>query len=283
MTDREPPTRQVDRLGAISALAEPNRRALYEHVAATGDWVSRDQAADAVGLERATAAHHLDRLAADGLLEIDYQRLSGRRGPGAGRPAKLYRRSRREFDVSLPPRDYELAGQLLARAADKSRAERVDIVSALDDVARTEGRRLAEEIRSQLHDADGQPAASRRRVVLEMLERHGFEPRADDQSTVVLKNCPFHHLAQQHRELICAMNHRLLDAAIENVGQTGLDARLEPEDGLCCVKLRPTHEHEAHNDHKTDTSRGSAAPDEGGDPACWAHLFDDDRDPGQRG
>jgi len=139
MTDREPPT-QPDRLGAIGALSEPTRRALYEHVAATGDWVSRDQAADAVGLERGTAAHHLDRLAADGLLDVDYQRLSGRRGPGAGRPAKLYRRSRRQFEVSLPPRDYELAGHLLARAADKSRSESVDITSALDDVARAEGR-----------------------------------------------------------------------------------------------------------------------------------------------
>ena len=96
MTDREPPT-PLDRLGAISALSEPTRRAVYEHVAAAGSWVSRDQAADAVGLERATAAHHLDRLAADGLLDVDYQRISGRRGPGAGRPAKLYRRSHRQF------------------------------------------------------------------------------------------------------------------------------------------------------------------------------------------
>jgi predicted ArsR family transcriptional regulator len=239
MTDREPPTQPPDPLGAISALAEPNRRALYEHVAATGDWVSRDQAADAVGLERGTVAHHLDRLAADGLLEIDYQRLSGRRGPGAGRPAKLYRRSRRDVEVSLPPRDYQLAGQLLARAADKSRTESVEITHALDDVARTEGDRLADEIRAQLHSANGRPAASRHAVV-DVLEHHGFEPRADDDGTVVLKNCPFHQLAQQHRELICAMNHCLLDAAIENVGHTGLAARLEPEQGLCCVKLHPT-------------------------------------------
>ena len=237
MDDREPPT--PDRLGAISALSEPTRRALYEHVAATGDWVSRDQAADAVGLERGTAAHHLDRLAAEGLLDVDYQRLSGRRGPGAGRPAKLYRRSHRQFEVSLPPRDYELAGHLLARAADKSRSESVDITSALDDVARAEGRRLAEEVRARLLRAQEGPAASRRRVVLDVLGHHGFEPRADDDGTVVLKNCPFHQLAQQHRALICGMNHCLLDAAIESVGQTGLVARLEFEAGLCCVKLRP--------------------------------------------
>jgi predicted ArsR family transcriptional regulator len=240
MTDQEPPTERADRLGAISALAEPNRRALYEHVVATGDWVSRDQAADAVGLERGTAAHHLDRLAADGLLEVDYQRLSGRRGPGAGRPAKLYRRSRREFEVSLPPRDYELAGELLARAADRARTDRVDITSALDDVAQAEGRRLAEEIRAQLRGAGGRRTASRRRVVLDMLAVHGYEPRTADDGTVVLQNCPFHQLAQQHRELICGMNLCLLDAAIDNVGETGLDARLEPDEGHCCVKLLRT-------------------------------------------
>ena len=110
-----------------------------------GDWVARDTAADAVGLERGTAAHHLDRLAADGLLDVDYQRRSGRRGPGAGRPAKLYRRARRDIDVSLPPRAYELAGRLLAEAADTSRVEGIDITSALDAAARAEGRRLADE------------------------------------------------------------------------------------------------------------------------------------------
>ena len=249
----------VDRLDVVSALAEPNRRALYEHIAATGDWVSRDQAAAAVGLERGTVAHHLDRLAADGLLEVDYRRLSGRRGPGAGRPAKLYRRAVREFEVSLPPRDYGLAGRLLARAADRARTESVDIVRAVDDVARAEGRRLAREVDAPPDGPDGRSTASRRGLVVDLLDRHGFEPRPDGDGGVVLKNCPFHQLAREHRELICTMNHCMLEAVIDGVGGTGLDARLEPEDGLCCVKLRPR----------------SPAPDEGGDPACWAHLLDD--------
>lgn len=248
----------TDQLDVVRALAEPNRRALYEHVAATGDWVSRDQAAEAVGLERGTAAHHLDRLAAEGLLEVDYRRLSGRRGPGAGRPAKLYRRAPGELSVSVPPRDYGLAGRLLARAADRARTDSVDIVRALDDAARDEGRRLADEIDARSPGPDGGSVASRRGLVLDLLDRHGFEPRSDGDGGVVLRNCPFHQLAQQHRELICGMNHCLLDAAIERVGETGFVARLDPEDGRCCVRLRPT----------------APGPDEGGDPACWAHLFD---------
>jgi predicted ArsR family transcriptional regulator len=236
MTDAPEP---ADRLGALGALAEPHRRALYEHVAGAGGWVSRDQAADAVGLERGTAAHHLDRLAADGLLDVDFQRLSGRRGPGAGRPAKLYRRARRELEVSLPPRDYELAGQLLAEAADRSRAEGIDIGPALDDVARAQGRHLADEVRARM-DGPARRSADRRAAVLEVLAAHGFEPHTGDDGTVVLRNCPFHRLAQRHRELICGMNLCLVGSAVENVGRTGLTARLEPADELCCVRLHGT-------------------------------------------
>ncbi len=246
MSDRRPPTpettgpAETDRLAAIASLGEPTRRAVYDHLVAVGDWVSRDQSADATGLGRGTAAHHLDRLAADGLVEVDFQRLSGRTGPGAGRPAKLYRRARRDFDVSLPPRDYELAGALLAEAADRSTTEGIEIGRALDEVARAEGHKLAEQVRARLRTvAPGAGMAGRRQVVLDVLEEHGFEPRPGDDGTVFLTNCPFHRLARQHTQLICGMNLGLLGAAIGAVGETGLDARLEPEDGRCCVTLRP--------------------------------------------
>src|SRR3546814_13356991 len=85
-----------DGLDVLGVLAEPTRRRVYDHVVANGDWVSRESVAAALGLERPTVAHHLDRLAGDGLLEVEFRRLTGRQGPGAGRPAKLYRRSRSE-------------------------------------------------------------------------------------------------------------------------------------------------------------------------------------------
>ena len=240
MSDRPAPTSQPERLAAITSLAEPTRRTVYDYVVSAGGWVGRDQAAEALELERGTAAHHLDRLASDGLLEVDYQRLTGRQGPGAGRPAKLYRRSRRDFEVSLPPRDYELAGRMLAEAADRSRTDGVDITTAIGDVARAEGQRLAEEIRAQLQATAGRGVPRRRRAVLDVLAEHGFEPQAAEDGTVVLKNCPFHQLAQRHTDLICNMNLCLLHAAIGDIGDTGLHARLEPEEGLCCVKLHPS-------------------------------------------
>jgi predicted ArsR family transcriptional regulator len=230
----------VDGVSVIGALAEPTRRQLYELVAASADWVSREAAAEALGLERGTVAHHLDRLAADGLLEVDFQRLSGRRGPGAGRPAKLYRRARREVGVSLPPRDYALAGELLAEAAERSSAEGTDIKTALDDAARSEGAHLAATIEARVRASGARSAAAKRRIALDALAEHGFEPRTTEDGTVVLQNCPFHQLAQRHTELICGMNLCLVDAALGGVEAAGLEARLEPEEGLCCVKLHPT-------------------------------------------
>src|SRR4051794_23204350 len=139
--DRREP--RADALQSISALSEPNRRALYDYVVERRDWVSREQAAEALGLQRGIAAHHLDRLADDGLLQIDYRRLNNRRGPGAGRPAKVYRRAASEVGVSLPPRDYELAGMLLADAAERSRRDGLPFDEALEHAARAAGRTFA--------------------------------------------------------------------------------------------------------------------------------------------
>ena len=102
----------------FGALADPVRRELYRWVVAQAEPVSRDQAASGAGVPRHTAKFHLDRLVADGLLETEFRRLTGRRGPGAGRPAKLYRRSARQVSLTLPPRQYELAAQIMAAALD---------------------------------------------------------------------------------------------------------------------------------------------------------------------
>jgi NADH:ubiquinone oxidoreductase subunit F (NADH-binding) len=124
-------------------------------------------------------------------------------------------------------------GQMLAEAADRSRTRGADIVTALDEVATTHGHGVAETIRARLAAPGvGRSAASRRRVVLSVLEEEGYEPHTQRDGTIVLRNCPFHQLAQQHTELICGMNHCLVSAAVDAVAGSGLEARLEPEEGL---------------------------------------------------
>src|SRR3954452_24408232 len=105
-----------DGLARLEALAEPTRRRLYEYVAGLQDAVGRDRAAEELGLPRHAAKFHLDRLVEVGLLTTEYRRLSGRTGPGAGRPAKLYRRAPGEVSVSVPPRRYALLAEILAEA-----------------------------------------------------------------------------------------------------------------------------------------------------------------------
>src|SRR4051794_22063294 len=104
----------MDPLSALTSLGDATRRRVYDHVAAQPRPASRDEAAEAAGIGRTLAAYHLDRLAAEGLLEVTYVRRSGRTGPGAGRPAKLYARADREVALSVPPRDYPVAARLLA-------------------------------------------------------------------------------------------------------------------------------------------------------------------------
>src|SRR3954447_3847409 len=90
-----------DGVSAVAALDDPARRALLDLVTERGAAVSRDEAAQALGLSRRATAFHLDRLADAGLLTVDFGGLPGRTGPGAGRPAKLYRRSDDEVAVSV--------------------------------------------------------------------------------------------------------------------------------------------------------------------------------------
>jgi predicted ArsR family transcriptional regulator len=215
-------------VAAVAALAEPTRRRLYEHVVRQPHAVSRDDVAGAVGVPRPTTAFHLDRLVADGLLDVHYERRSGRTGPGAGRPAKLYRRAECSVSVSLPERRYDLAGELLAGAlveADRS-GERPAAV--LDRRAFRRGQDLAAEAAPD----SGRPAA------LRVLEEHGFEPRVDGDG-FALANCPFHVLAREHTELVCGMNLRLCEGLLDGVGSTELTASLRPEQGMCCVRFEP--------------------------------------------
>jgi predicted ArsR family transcriptional regulator len=220
-----------DQASGIGALADENRRALYDYVAAAADPVGREQAAAALGLPRHTASFHLDRLVDEGLLEVEYRRLTGRSGPGAGRPSKLYRRAAREFSVSLPPRRYDLVGDILAAAITRSAAgESLD--RSLADCAREEGVQVG----GSVSGAEAEPSLS---AVAQVLAGQGFEPQVAD-DVVTLRNCPFDSLAQKHTALVCGVNQEFVQGVADGLGRSDVISRLEPEPGMCCVKLRTT-------------------------------------------
>jgi predicted ArsR family transcriptional regulator len=227
----------------IAALAEPLRRALYRFVVAQSAPVSRDQAAEATGVARHAAKFHLDKLANEGLLAVEYRRPPGRHGPGAGRPAKLYRRSDRELRVSLPERRYELVGRLLAEAIVEAERRGVPVREALREAARQAGRSLGGvgQVGQVARgagggDGDGGPMVSVA-AASAALAAHGYEPRRDAEG-LTLANCPFKALAQDYTELVCGMNLELVGGLLAGLGVTDLEARLDPAPGRCCVTVR---------------------------------------------
>ena len=223
---------QEKQVSALAALDEPTRRRLYGHVVRQSGPVSRDEAVAALGVPRATVAFHLDRLVDEGLLDVVFERRTGRTGPGAGRPAKLYRRSACEVAVSLPERHYELAGRLLAAALEEADRSGTSPRAALGRRAYETGRGLAEAAGPAGHGNSARIAA------LSLLEGQGYEPRVEG-AGVALVNCPFHLLAHEHTELVCGMNLRLIDGVLDGLGSTGLAAHLYPTPARCCVRLEP--------------------------------------------
>ena len=219
-------------VASIGALAEPTRLALYRHVAGAPEPVSREHAAAAVDKPLHSVKFHLDRLVEEGLLEVEYRRLTGRTGPGAGRTSKLYRRAERQVSVSLPERRYDLAGEVLAAAVERSAREGSPITEAVKHVARATGSRLAGE---QTAARRPSPAASTGSLV-GVLRDHGYEPRLVDDD-VCLTNCPFDRLAAEHTELVCGMNLALVDGVLAGLNIDRMSARLEPQPGFCCVKV----------------------------------------------
>lgn len=213
----------------IGALADETRRALYEYVSAQAEPVGREQAATALGLAPHNVNFHLDRLVDEGLLEVEYRRLSGRTGPGAGRPSKLYRRSAREFAVTLPPRKYDLVGDILATAVTQVSAG-TPMDRALEGCARREGLSLGQA-------AEGLDAHEPLGALAQVLESQGFQPRVEE-GELLLANCPFDALAQKHTALVCGLNQAFVQGVADGLG-ADTEAFLEPEPGMCCVKARP--------------------------------------------
>jgi len=217
----------VDQFQQVAALADPLRRRLYAFVADQADAVSREEAAEGAKVPLHTARFHLERLVEEGLLETEFRRLTGRSGPGAGRPSKLYRRASVEVSVSLPPRSYDLVGSVLAGAVARSLAG-----EPLDDALSAEARRRGEQAGSSY---DG-PAGDDVSRTAGLLDREGFEPDVDGDG-ITLRNCPFDALAQEQPTVVCGVNLAYLCGALDGLGCAHLAARLEPAPDRCCVTI----------------------------------------------
>jgi predicted ArsR family transcriptional regulator len=225
-----------EQLATVAALADGLRRDLYAFVCRATGPVTRDEAAQALRISPKLAAFHLDKLVERGLLlaGFDVPAHAPRR---VGRAPKRYRPSPLELSVSVPERRYDLVGEILVGALSRT---------GPGDPAAQEARRIAWD-RGHGLGAEAREARRLHRpgpertvgAAEEVLEAQGFVPSDDGDGGLILRNCPFHALAQQEPEIVCSLNQAFVDGVLRGLGNEDVRAELRPEEGLCCVRVRP--------------------------------------------
>jgi len=230
-------TRIDTALRSVASLAEPIRRRLYRYVVTQGEPVSREQAAEGVGVAHHVAKFHLDRLEADGLLDVDYRRPGGRTGPGAGRPTKYYRQAARDIAVSLPERQYDLAGRIMAEAITTAAESSTPLRDALQRAAVSNGTRLGNDAALRAGRRPSRAAVTG--AICEVLDSFGYRPK-ESATCITLENCPFHSLARDYTQLVCGINLDLIHGLLSAVDTKAWQANLDPAPDRCCVTITRT-------------------------------------------
>ncbi|RFU36959.1 transcriptional regulator [Actinomadura logoneensis] len=206
---------------------------MYEFIRRSPAPVTRDEAAESVGISRKLAAFHLDKLVAVGLLDAGYARPGGPRR--VGRAPKVYRPAGEDVRVSIPHREHALlAGILLDGVRHQAPGE-----SGRDAAVRAaaeRGRALGADERTRSGSGGLVPEKALAHAG-EALERHGFAPDRVSTARIRLTNCPFQPLAGHDPDLVCGINHALLAGFLDGLGATGVTAALAPRPGMCCVEL----------------------------------------------
>ncbi len=224
-------------LSRLGSLDDPVRRRLYEYVRDCEHPAGRDQAAAATNISRTLSAYHMDKLVEAGLLTASYARPPGRSGPGAGRPAKIYRMATGDLTLSVPPRAYELLARLLVSSVDHDSTGAVQ--EAINAAAYDTGRRIGA-------DTD--------RNLMTVLNGCGYQPRSTDEGEIELSNCPFHALAQENQGIVCDLNLNLIQGVLDGDAQDDARAELVFKPNRCCITI-----HNAQPATSTDPNKATSA------------------------
>jgi len=212
----------------LCVLDDPARWAAYLAVRTAGRPLTRAEVADEVGISVRLAAFHLEKLVSEGFLEATYER--DERSVGVGHPAKRYGPTGLELEVSIPPRRYDLAAEILAEAleADSPDPSPDPPLESLADIAAEYGRQVGRRARAR---NGGSRLLSALRVI-------GYEPATSGED-VVLRNCPFRHVAQARPEIICQMNLAFVAGVLAGTKSRSLHAVPSPSTERCCVVVTP--------------------------------------------
>ncbi|HYB48823.1 MAG TPA: hypothetical protein VED20_15965, partial [Streptosporangiaceae bacterium] len=103
-------------------------------------------------------------------------------------------------------------------------------------------RQLGSELGSRFRPG-GRPASrageelERAHVLGDALSGHGYQPRQGDDGVIRLRNCPFHQLAEHHRDIVCGMNLGLIQGIVAGLGLEDMHPVLDPQPRHCCVAI----------------------------------------------
>jgi predicted ArsR family transcriptional regulator len=238
---------------AVAALEDDLRHGMFEFIRTARRPVTREQAAQAVGISRKLAAFHLDKLVTAGLLRSDYEPVGGLRK--VGRTPKVYCPVVADIRINVPERRHDVLATILIDAVLTERRDET-AQQAVMRTAHERGRSTGAAERAQLRP--GRLGAERALTLSEgPLKRHGYEPERVSPVYVRLRNCPFHPVAGQSPELVCRLNHAFLTGFLNGLDAPAVDAVLEPRTGECCVELRTTRADERQGPRRdADSSAG---------------------------
>ena len=203
---------QVGDLAAT--LGDTTRRGIYISVREAAEPVTASHIAEAFDIHTNVARHHLDRLVADGYLQVTHRRRSGKGGPGAGRPAKHYEATEKEVQVQFPARRYDLLSELLVRVVQRLAPE--DAAEIAEEIGREYGRELAGEI--GLPEDSGFDTAVQ--AVARAMMGVGFDTEAQtDDRVLVTRFCPFGETASNYPEIVCRIDQGIVKGLLEATRQ----------------------------------------------------------------
>lgn len=222
-----------DDLEALTAaLGDATRRGIYLAVRNTSQPVTVADVAASFDLHPNVARHHLDKLVADGWLEVTHRRRGETTGPGAGRPAKHYCPTKKEVSVQFPQRRYELLAELLVRALESIDPDRAG--DAAEQVGLEYGRQLAAEL-----DKGAGIDATISAVAQTMLGI-GFETAGNVEArSLTTSGCPFGAAAEGHPEIVCRLDKGIVRGLTADT-QEPLTVSVTPRtdrDGVCVTTL----------------------------------------------
>ncbi len=211
------------------ALADDTRYRLYRYLGLSGRPVSVRELATRLSLHPNTLRPHLRRLEEVGLVAREVHK-----GASVGRPQTLYSVVPREAPEG---REYQLFAEILAGLATGKRAiERAEALAV----------EWGEYLVAQGGPKPGTRLPARRNlaVLQDAMARAGFDPRFRRRGgrtvEVSLRDCPFRDLAEDHRELACAIHRGLVAGMLRGLKPPVRLVEFSPlvERALCRVVAR---------------------------------------------